>query len=395
MNQAALPPARHFSAAEFAARRARVLRAIAAAGLDGAIFFRQETLYWLTGFDSFGYVFFQCLLVRADGEETLLARSADLRQAARTSDIRNVRIWKDGADAAPEIDLAGLLREQNLAGKRIGIEWDAYGLTAALGFRLQAALAGVVETADISRMVDRLRMVKSEAELRHVRRAAALADDAFDAARECAADGVDEGEILAAMHGAIYRGGGDNPGNPFIIGSGADALLCRYKSGRRVLRAPDLLTLEWAGVFRHYHAALMRTFVVEPPSQKIRDLKIRDLREAAAAALFACEERLRAGATAGDVFAAHARALDSRGLAAHRLNACGYSMGATFAPSWMDYPMFYENNPEVLAPGMVFFIHIIIMDSESGIAQTLGRTSEVTAGASRPLSRLDLDLVVV
>ena len=70
-------------------------------------------------------------------------------------------------------------------------------------------------------------------------------------------------------------------------------------------------------------------------------------------------------------------------------------MGATFAPSWMDYPMFYENNPEVLAPGMVFFIHIIIMDSESGVAQTLGRTSEVTAGASRPLSRLDLDLVVV
>ena len=390
MNQIALPPERHFSAAEFAARRAQILRAIAAAGLDGAIFFRQETLYWLTGFDSFGYVFFQCLLVRADGEETLLARSADLRQAARTSDIRNVRIWKDGADAAPERDLAGLLREQNLAGKRIGIEWDAYGLTAALGFRLQAALAGVVETADISRMVDRLRMVKSEAELRHVRRAAALADDAFDAARECAADGVDEGEILAAMHGAIYRGGGDNPGNPFIIGSGADALLCRYKSGRRVLRAPDLLTLEWAGVFRHYHAALMRTFVVGPPSPKVRDL-----REAAAAALFACEERLRAGATAGDVFAAHARALDSRGLAAHRLNACGYSMGATFAPSWMDYPMFYENNPEVLAPGMVFFIHIIIMDSESGIAQTLGRTSEVTAGASQPLSRLDLDLVVV
>ena len=269
------------------------MRAIAAAGLDGAIFFRQETLYWLTGFDSFGYVFFQCLLVRADGEETLLARSADLRQAARTSDIRNVRIWKDGADAAPERDLAGLLREQNLAGKRIGIEWDAYGLTAALGFRLQAALAGVVETADISRMVDRLRMVKSEAELRHVRRAAALADDAFDAARECAADGVDEGEILAAMHGAIYRGGGDNPGNPFIIGSGADALLCRYKSGRRVLRAPDLLTLEWAGVFRHYHAALMRTFVVGPPSQKIHVICARRRRRRCSLAKSACARARR------------------------------------------------------------------------------------------------------
>lgn len=390
MNPAPSPPILHFSDEEFAARRTRVLRALAAAGLDGAVLFRQETLYWLTGFDTFGYVFFQCLLLRADGEETLLARSADLRQAARTSKIRDVRIWKDGADAAPQLDLARLLRERKLGGKRIGIEWDAYGLTAALGFRLQSALAGVVETVDISRLVDRMRTEKSEAELRYVRRAAALADDAFDAARAIAADGVDEGEILAAMHGAIYRGGGDNPGNPFIIGSGEDSLLCRYKSGRRVLRAPDSLTLEWAGTYRHYHAALMRTFAVGRPARRALDL-----RDAAEEALLACEERLRPGVTAGEVFAAHARSLDSRGLAAHRLNACGYSLGATFAPSWMDYPMFYEGNPEVLAPGMVFFVHIILMDSESGVAQSLGRTSEVTAGAARPLSRLDLSLVVV
>ena len=29
---------------------------------------------------------------------------------------------------------------------------------------------------------------------------------------------------------------------------------------------------------------------------------------------------------------------------AHRLNATGYSLGATFSPNWMDWPMFYHGN---------------------------------------------------
>ena len=53
-----------------------------------------------------------------------------------------------------------------------------------------------------------------------MRRAAELADSALDAAIGQTRAGADEGVILAAMHGAIFRGGGDYPGNPFIIGSG-------------------------------------------------------------------------------------------------------------------------------------------------------------------------------
>ncbi len=79
--------------------------------------------------------------------------------------------------------------------------------------------------------------------------------------------GADEGDILAAQHSAIFAGGGDYPGNEFIIGSGRDALLCRYKSGRRKLSKRDQLTLEFAGVYRHYHAAFMRTLIIGKPSK--------------------------------------------------------------------------------------------------------------------------------
>jgi Xaa-Pro dipeptidase len=43
---------------------------------------------------------------------------------------------------------------------------------------------------------------------------------------------------------------------------------------------------------------------------------------------------------------------------------------------------------------MVFFIHIIVFDAENGLAMTHGRTSEVTASGSKPLSKASLDFVV-
>ncbi len=77
-------------------------------------------------------------------------------------------------------------------------------------------------------------MTKSAEELFvQVREAARLSDLADRAAIETTQAGADEGEILAAMHHAIFAAGGDYPANEFIIGSGPDALLCRYKSGRR------------------------------------------------------------------------------------------------------------------------------------------------------------------
>ena len=44
---------------------------------------------------------------------------------------------------------------------------------------------------------------------------------------------------------------------------------------------------------------------------------------------------------------------------------------------------------------MVFFLHMILMDSDSdsGTAMTLGRTSLVTDAGAEVLSRLPLDLV--
>src|SRR3990172_11825358 len=101
----------HFSREELAERRARAIAAMAARGLDGLLLFRQESLYYLTGYDTFGYVFFQCLHLGADGRMTLLTRAPDLRQARHTSVIEDVRVWVDGAERNPAAALKAILSQ--------------------------------------------------------------------------------------------------------------------------------------------------------------------------------------------------------------------------------------------------------------------------------------------
>lgn len=379
----------HFSREEFAERQYRTIEQLKNRGLEGLLMFRQESMYYLTGYDSFGYVFFQCLYLGADGHLMLLTRAPDLRQARRTSVIEDIRIWQDRADADPAVQLKDILQELGCQGRKLGVEYDAYGLTAKNGKLLEAALSDFCALADASELVNRLRVVKSPAEMEYVRKAAELADLACDEAYRLTGPNADEGHILAAMQGIIFAGGGDYPGNEFIIGSGEDALLCRYKSGRRRLDSQDQLTLEWAAAYRHYHAAMMRTIPVGRATERHVELH-----RVTMDAMEACMRTLKPGRPIGEVFDAYARVCDDAGMQSHRLNATGYSMGTTFAPNWMDWPMFYHGNSVIAAPNMVFFLHMILMDSDTNHAMCFGHTVLVTETGCESLSNRPLDLVV-
>ena len=281
------------------------------------------------------------------------------------------------------------MSDLDLVGSRIGIEYDTQGLTAKNGMAVNERLKSFGELEDASDIVNTLRVIKSPDELAYVRKAGELSDDALDAAIAKTRAGADEGDILAAMHSAIFSKGGDYPGNEFIIGSGADALLCRYKSGRRILSDNDQLTLEWSGTWAHYHAAMMRTLIIGKPTSRHMELY-----EAAQDALFAVRDAMSVGNTFSDMFHAHAKTLDNAGLSRHRMNACGYSLGAVYTPCWMDMPMIYAGNETVIKEAMVIFTHMIIFDSESETAMTLGQSYITAADGPECLSRHEIDLIV-
>ena len=380
----------HFSKEEFKNRKSKVLKSMKEQNLDALLMFRQESMYWLTGYDTFGYVFFQTLLMDKNGNIILLTRAPDLRQAQNTSDIKDIRIWIDKDSSNPTDDLKIILDELSLKGKKIGIEYEAYGMTGRNALRLNRSLENYCDVEDQSELITKLRVIKSQEEIVYVKKAAELADNALEQAWKYTKVGESEAKILAEMQKAVLEGGGDYPANEYIIGSGHNALLCRYQAEKRNLSKQDQLSIEWAGTYKHYHSAMFRTI----PIGKANPKHIK-MHEACIEALTNCENKLKPGNKVGEVFDTHAKTFDDLGYNKSRMNACGYSLGSTFSPNWMDWPMLYTGNPYVITTGNVFFMHMILMDSENQLAMNLGETYLVTENGNERLGKQKLDLVIL
>ncbi|MBS0243388.1 MAG: aminopeptidase P family protein, partial [Proteobacteria bacterium] len=181
----------------------------------------------------------------------------------------------------------------------------------------------------------------------------------------------------------ILAGGGDPPPSGPVLGSGDRALLIRSATGFRHLDQQDQLTMEFAASYRHYCACLMRTVSIGKANDKQRRMF-----EVTREAITAMTEAARPGRPIGEIDDAHRRVYDAAGYGQSRMSACGYSLGALYRPTWMDVPpMLYSGNPLPAAPGMVLFLHAILIDAPANLAMSLGHTILITESGAEVLSK--------
>ncbi|EEQ83488.2 peptidase M24 [Blastomyces dermatitidis ER-3] len=370
----AFKKALHFSEEELQGRRNRALEIMKREKLDGFIMTKQESLYYFTGFDTFGYVFFQAMYFHNDGRMRLITRLPDLRQALYTSVLKreDILIRSDAASSNPVSLVPEVLKEFgiNSPAKRIGYEPDSCTLNLRIGKLLLEAVEGLCTLVDHSNLFGQeLRIIKSPTEMNKIRKAAYLADFAVVRALKLAKPGAYEGGLWREIVGTVYEGGGDDPANENILISGNKGVLTRYSTGKS--RIERQVTLEHAGVYKHYHACLMRTI----PIGGITKLA-RRMHEVNVLQMKAAMEALKPGRPIGKVAEAYARVADENGFREQRFDACGYSMGATFAPTWMDYPM-----------NGILYSHYSV-DMATDTASSIGQTVEVTDTGCVPLSKL-------
>ena len=239
---AALP----FPREEHLSRQARLRSELLRRGLDAMLVFAQESHFWLTGYDTGGYVFFQCAVVTAsDCPIVLLTRRPDLLQARQTSTIKDIRIWWDADDANPAMDLKSILEELGLKGGRIGIELNTHGLTGWNLWRVQNALDGWCTLVDDDHLIRGLRLIKSPAEIAYTRKAAEILDRSLEAVIAASRPGVLDSEIKAAYLTSILRDGADMPPNPPLFNSGPRAVYGRGVSEPRRIEAQDQILVEY------------------------------------------------------------------------------------------------------------------------------------------------------
>ena len=382
-------PMLHFTREEFEGRQKAACAKMAEQGLHGLVMFRQESMYYLTGYDTMGYSMFQGLYLGADGTLSLLTRTADRIQSRATSVIEDIRIWYDRAGATPADDLRAMLEDHGCRGERVGIEYHAYGLTGQRAKMVDAALEGFCETVDASDLVRLLRLVKSPAELEYTRKAGELCDLIYEVSVENTKPGASTKAIFGQMIAAQMAAGGDPPASRWPCGGGTAKFFGRYHTGENIVAEQDNVLYEPGAAYRLYHAATMYNVIVGPV-----DPRLVDMNKACGDAIEACQETLRPGRTVGDVYAAHQTTFDAAGFGHATSAACGYTMGAMYPPTWMDWPMIYADNPQVIEAGMVFFTHLALFDRDAGRSMCIGETVIVTEGAPERINHIPREVIV-
>ncbi|GAA3729811.1 M24 family metallopeptidase [Salinactinospora qingdaonensis] len=288
-----------------------------------------ENLYYLLGLDYQGYFAFSLLLLPREGQPVLVTRAMEAPTIrARVPGCRHLP-FHDGQD--PVTIVAEAIRSTALSGTAVGVEDTAMFFPPAIWARLRAELPGLewVSAGDIPQ---RLREIKSAAELTHVRRAAALSTSAMNAGIATIAPGAPQPRVAAAVYHAMISQGSQQPGFAPLIRPTAILQQEHVTWDDEVVSAGDGLFLELSAAVRRYHAPLSRTLYVEraPAEATIAH-------DAALAGLRAITAALRPGVALSAVYAAWAEAVNQvhPQIGALPRHHCGYLVGIGFPPSWV------------------------------------------------------------
>ena len=255
-----------FPESEYAERVGKVRAALAADGLDAIYVTHPANLTYLTGYDMIWNHLRSLtgVLIRADSDTTVFFdQRTHTTMVFTTPEIREI-VWLDDSGYVESIDvIARELEALGLGKAAIGIEKWGYSphasVTGMLEQRIQSLGAKIV---DASSLVEEIRFVKSPLEVAHVRKAAAIADEAMAAARDAMRPGVTETELEGVMMGTMMKAGGGYPGIRTMVGSGPRAGTHHSPPTRRSVNPGELVSIDFCGCYDRYHVNLNRTFAL-------------------------------------------------------------------------------------------------------------------------------------
>ena len=237
---------------------------------------------------------------------------------------------------------------------------------------------------DGTALIDRLLMYKLPAEIAAIRRAAALADDAYAEFRKAVAPGRRQYEVVADTEAYLRQRG--SPDNFMIMGSGGKDVFGMTPPSERTIAAGDLVTTELTPAVEGYYVQICRTLTVGPPTPaQTRAFAV--YREALEVGLAA----VKPGATAADVARAENDVFRKYGLGDYVTSKYtrvrGHGMGL-FCDS---KPHILEDVDTELVPGMALIVHPNTYHPEVGYI-VLGDAVVVTDRGADVLCRTPREL---
>ncbi len=382
-----------FSIDEYRDRAGRVRARMRERGVDVLFVTSPANLFYLTAFQSIWYPPRAPVgvVVTADDERLVFCDYERHETLARETAHYDDAVFYRYEDVLDTI--AETFRARGWLEGTIGLErWSpAPGapLLDALGSRL-GKLGGKIVSGDW--VVDRVRLVKSPAEIEFVRRAGAIVDAAFDDLEEHVRPGQTELEIAARLDAVMAEHGGERAAIQTMVSAGP-GVWCRTHAPptRRPVEAGDVMYVDACGVVNRYHADVCRTFAVgrdHPEARAILDVTAQSV------------EEVRRTVKPGDPLDVAQRVAEefvfSRFPREQVWWVGGYALGIAMAPNWVGHTYLSNDAFEQFTwePGYLTNYENVLFDRDAGFTASYMETLLMTETGIEPLSSRPRTLTV-
>lgn len=306
--------------------------------IDAVFLTSPISMGYFHGFREEGHERFLSLAVRSSGDVHLIAPSLSENQARRAG-IESISTWADGQD--PMERAKTLAKEWDLRAGVIAVEPD---MLAEHVLQLQSALPAALFRSGRS-LLEELMRSKDADEMKSLRAAAKIADDATPDAYAAAKAGASELEVDQAIRKAMSTRGG--PPTFCIVAAGAGSAEPHHGSADVALKSGDVVVLDFGCSSEGYQSDITRTVCVGPASDEAKKVYEIVLQAHQAAA-----EAARAGVTSHEVDAAARSVIEKAGYGPRFVHRTGHGIGQRVHEA----PNIISGSGVILAEGDCFSI---------------------------------------
>ena len=360
-----------FTNQEFKTRLNNVKKSMQKKGIDLLISHDTANMYYLTGYDAWSFYYAQCVIVHTDLEEPLcFVRAQDAGGAFIKTYLKkeNIIVYNENYihkwPKHPYDYLVQIIKERKWDKLSIGLEMDAHYFTAFCYEKIKNGLPNA-KIKDSERLVNWVRLVKSEAEINYMKSAALITEKAMHTAmnvinidvRQC--DAV--GEIQKSLFYGTENVGGEYASITTLLPTGPGTSASHLTATQDKFKNGESTIIEISGCVKRYHAPLARTVQLGKPEQK----KV-DAMNATIEALNAGINAVKPGNLANDVAQEFWKVLDKYKI--KKESRTGYSIGIGYPPDWGEHTLnIYKGDMTVLNPNVTFHMIAVMQFGDWGV----------------------------
>jgi ectoine hydrolase len=349
-----------FSTFEYKERIRKTKERMVQKGIDVLLITDPANISYLSGYDGWSFYVHQMLMLIIDEDQPMwIGREMDANAAKVTTWLYRDNIipypdeYVQSESKHPMDFVANILREIGQDNRTIGVEMENYYFTAKCYQQLKKGLSNASFT-DATLLVNWVRLIKSDAEIEYMKKAAIIVEKAMNAGIELIQEGVRECDVAAKIFHTQITGteefGADYPSIVPLLPSGEKTSTPhltwtdeRYKDG-------DAVILELAGCYKRYHSPLARTVQIGKPKPEMETLSM-----VAVEGINACLEMIRPGIACEEIEETWRKTIEKSGFV--KESRLGYSMGLNYPPDWGEHTVsIRKGDKTILQPNMTFHL---------------------------------------